>query len=68
MNKTDEWVPFSWYCSNCGTVVTGYKNQRGDIKVQCSKCRAVMIRTMKNRKHDTIELYAPQGQERLDAM
>lgn len=34
MVKHDEWVPFSWHCSNCGTIVTGYKNAQGDIKVE----------------------------------
>ena len=61
----DVWTAFSWHCSNCGTIVTGYKNQNGDIKVQCSRCHVVMVRKLKNRKCDVIELYAPVGQERL---
>ena len=65
MNKNDEWLPFSWYCVNCGTIVTGYKNQNGDIKVECSRCHAVMVRKIRSRKHDTIDLYAPKGLESL---
>lgn len=64
MRTAETWVPFSWHCSNCGTIVTGYKNQNGDIKVQCSRCQVVMVRRFKNKKHDTIDLYAPKGQER----
>lgn len=65
MVKHDEWAPFSWHCSNCGTIVTGYKNAQGDIKVECTRCHVVMVRKMKGRRHDTIDLYAPKGQERL---
>lgn len=66
MSMTDEWVPFSWHCVNCGNIVTGYKNSRGDIKVECKKCRTVMVRTLKNRKQDNITVYAPPGQERIE--
>ena len=41
MRPEEIWVPFSWYCSNCGAIVTGYKNQNNDIKVQCSRCQVV---------------------------
>lgn len=45
--------------------MTGYKNAQGDIKVECARCHVVMVRKMKGRRHDTIDLYAPKGQERL---
>lgn len=64
MAKYDEWAPCVWHCSNCGELVSGLKNENGDIKVQCKKCGMVMVRRMKGRRHDTIELYAPKGQER----
>lgn len=67
MRTAEEWIPFSWHCSNCGNVVTGYKNQNGDIKVQCSKCHVVMIRKFKSKKHDTIDVFAPKGLERLES-
>lgn len=68
MRPEEIWVPFSWYCSNCGAIVTGYKNQNNDIKVQCSRCQVVMVRRFKSRKHDTIDLFAPEGQERQSAL
>ena len=67
MRTAEEWIPFSWHCPNCGSIVTGYKNQNGDIKVQCGRCKTVMVRRLKNRRHDTIDLFAPEGQERLIA-
>ena len=68
MRPEEIWVPFSWHCSNCGAIVTGYKNQNNDIKVQCSRCQVVMVRRFKSRKHDTIDLFAPEGQERQSAL
>lgn len=64
----DEWVPFSWHCSNCGAIVAGYKNEKGTIKVECKKCGVVMVRSFKGRRHDTIDLFAPNGQERMAAL
>lgn len=56
-----EWTPFSWYCPNCGILVTGYKNAQGTVKLECKHCHAVMVRTFKSRRKDTIDLYAPAG-------
>ncbi len=53
------------HVNNCGTIVTGYKNAQGDIKVECIRCHVVMVRKIKGHRHDTIDLYAPKGQERL---
>lgn len=63
MTKHDEWISLSWHCSNCGNIVQGFKNSKGNIKVECNKCHVIMIRTIKGRRHDTIDLYAPRGQE-----
>ena len=68
MRTAEEWIPFSWHCPNCGSIVTGYKNQNGDIKVQCGRCRAFMVRRPKNPRHDTIDLFAPEGQERITVL
>lgn len=62
---TEMWSPFSWHCPNCGTIVTGFKNQKGDIKVQCNRCQIVMVRRLRGAKHDTIDLFAKENQERL---
>ena len=60
MQHNEEWKPFTWHCSQCGADVTGYKNERGDIEVQCNKCRLVMVRTIKGKRHSTMELYTPK--------
>lgn len=61
----DIWEPVSWYCPNCGILIIGSKNQNGDIKVVCDRCSTVMVRKIKSKRHDTIDLYAPKGQERI---
>ncbi len=63
MQYNEEWRPFVWRCSQCGADVTGYKNARGDIKVQCGRCKLVMVRTIKGKRHSTMELYTPKGVE-----
>ena len=64
MARQEQWVSFSWHCPNCGMIVVGVKNSDGTIKVQCRHCGTAMVRRIKGRRHDTIDLYAPQNQER----
>ena len=65
MTVNNEWRPFIWHCVNCGCIVTGFKNNEGKIKVECKRCRTVMVRILKNKRKDTIDVFAPQGQERI---
>lgn len=65
MSRYEEWTPFSWHCPNCGKIVSGYRGTDGRIKVQCINCRVVMSRKIMGRRHDTIDLYAPEGQEHV---
>ena len=59
MQMIEEWVPFQWHCVNCGDIVTGFRNSKGDIKVECKRCHTVMVRSIRNKKRDTFEVYAP---------
>lgn len=63
MALEQQWEPFSWYCVNCGAMVTGYRNSNGDIKVECKKCRTVMVRKIKNSRRDTLDVFAPEGMQ-----
>lgn len=51
MQEKEIWRPFSWHCPNCGEISVGYKNSSGTIKVECSKCHAVMVRKVMGRRH-----------------
>lgn len=52
------------YCSNCGELLYGYRNDEGKIKYECKRCGTVAVRVQKGRRHDKIDLYAPEGQVR----
>ena len=62
----EDWTIYSWYCPNCKNEVAGLKNDKNQIRVKCGMCGVEMVRTMKGRRHDVIDLYAPDGQERFD--
>ena len=64
-NENAIWVVVQMYCPNCGTLSAGYKREDGKQYFQCKKCDLVMVRTYKNRRHDTIELTIPKGIERV---
>ena len=59
MTIAEEWTQITWYCVNCGTKVAGYKNKRGDIKVECKKCKTAMIRSQKNPKQEVMKVFFP---------
>ena len=50
------------YCNNCGQLNYGLQRNDGKIKYECKKCKMVFVRTIKNRRHQTIEIYAPKGE------
>ena len=58
------WTPIPMYCSNCGALLYGYRNDEGKIKYECKRCGTVAVRVPKGRRHDKIDLYAPEGQIR----
>lgn len=47
------------YCSNCGKLNYGYRNDDGKIKYECDKCKVVFVRVQKGRRHDTIDMNKP---------
>ncbi len=61
MQSNDVWTPTQWHCLGCGSLVTGFTNARGDIKVECKVCKMVMVRTVKGQRHSTVETYTPKA-------
>ena len=61
-----DWTIYSWYCPNCRNRVAGLKNEKNQIRVKCDVCGVEMIRIVKSRRHDVINIYAAAGDERLD--
>lgn len=62
LTKQDNWRTVSWYCPNCGNLVSGYPNADGIIKVTCCKSGTEMVMKIKGRRHNTLEVYAPKAQ------
>ena len=62
----EDWTIYSWYCPNCKNEVAGLKNEKNRIKAKCKVCGAKMVRTMKSRRHDVIDVYAPDEEEQYD--
>lgn len=65
MENSYVWKPSSWYCPNCGTMTTAFRNSEGMMKVECSnkECNIVMVRTDKGRRHSVIDVYAAKLSE-----
>ena len=59
----EDWRIYSWYCPNCKSEVAGLKNKKNQIKVKCSVCGAQMVRTLKSRRHDVIDIYTHDEEE-----
>lgn len=64
--RNDTWTPLPMYCSNCGQLNYGYRNEEAKIKYECKKCGVVFIRVQKGRRHDRIDMYAPAQQVRYE--
>lgn len=58
--------PVKFFCNNCGNVITGVRDEKGFIKVQCSRCGTLIVSNVVGRRHVQLDVYAPQGQELID--
>ena len=58
----NEWVQAILHCPNCGSIVTGYRDKEGYAKIQCLTCQVNIVSKRISRRHERIDLYAPQGQ------
>ncbi len=59
------WTPLVMYCVNCSHQVIGYRNKDGKVKIQCPKCGVKYVSQKKGRRHEQIDVYAPEGQVAL---
>lgn len=59
------WKTYPMFCPNCGAINHGHKSEDEKIRYECRKCTVKFVRAPKGRRHDTIELFAAQGQEAL---
>lgn len=58
----EDWTPLPMHCNNCGYLNYGLQNKEGKIKYECKRCRLTYVRTIKTRRYQIVELYAPKGE------
>lgn len=59
----DTWKPTRRHCINCGRVLTGYRNENGLVKLQCTRCGLVMVSKRISRRHERIDITPPYGEQ-----
>lgn len=65
MAGENSWVTYPMFCFNCSSLVLGMKNRKGSIRYHCGTCGCNLVRTDKSRRHATIDIFAPDGEEAL---
>ena len=58
-----DWTIYSWYCPNCNKEVCGIKDKKDQIKTKCERCGVHMVRKNIGRRHQQIDIYAPDYDE-----
>ena len=59
----DTWKPTRRHCINCGQALTGYRNENGLVKLQCTRCGLVMVSKRISRRHERIDITPPYGEQ-----
>lgn len=52
--------PLTWYCPNCGEMLSAYPNADNIAKATCKKCRTEMVMKIISRRRSTLEIFAPK--------
>lgn len=56
------WKQVRRMCVNCGQELIGYQNEKGLVKMQCSRCGIVMVSKRMSRRHEHIDVTPPSGE------
>ena len=57
----DYWTVSKRICINCGRQIVGYRDSKGLVKVSCPRCGLSMVSKLMSRRHERIDVYAPDG-------
>lgn len=60
----EEWIPVRRHCPNCGREITGARNGKGVVRMQCGVCGLVLVGKRMSRRHERCDLYAPAEDDR----
>ncbi len=53
------WEPVQLYCPNCGKKIMGYQNNKGVTKMQCDRCRYMVVTVKKSPVEYDIKIRRP---------
>ena len=59
----DTWKPTRRHCINCGQVLTGYRNENGLVKIQCTRCGWDKVSKRISRRHERRDSTPPDGEQ-----
>lgn len=51
--------PIRMHCPNCGTIVIGYKDDDGAVRILCKRCQVKIFSKQKTKKKVNIEVTFP---------
>jgi ferredoxin len=58
LNQSDSWKHVKRYCHYCGTVINGYKDNKGVFKGQCEKCGVCVVSRPAGRRSEKTQTFA----------
>lgn len=59
----EKWTLSHKICMNCGQPLSGYRNCKGLLKMECPKCGLKMVSKQIGRRRENVDFYSPQGTE-----
>ena len=57
----EDWSVSKRICINCGKQIVGYRDAKGLVKISCPRCGLSMVSKLISRRHERIDIYAPDG-------
>jgi len=55
--------PRSVCCPNCHEINHGLEDRDGIVHITCKCCKSVIVQKRMGRRHNRIDVYAPEGQD-----
>ncbi len=59
MENINEWEVVQVHCLNCGKTIMGYQNKYGVTKMQCDRCKSVLVSRKKSPKKYFVTIERP---------
>jgi len=57
--------PRSVCCPNCHEINHGLEDREGIVRITCKRCKSVMVQKRMGRRHNRIDVYAPEDRNEL---